>query len=198
MERIQRNLPIIIGLLIPVLMIAVIAAVIYGGRAFSNVPPPTQNFIYALGDTVVGVSSYGYLARPANTCAGEYYRVASGTLKKIPIDPKDRDAYCKDALLDMKEPLFFLHDVKTNTSKKLTFEEAANFVIDDTPKAKDGYEYVQYVDRTDFGLLGMFGGGSYDYNARYLKNDSYYEKMNLEIPTTTYYMPDVFLGWVAQ
>jgi len=200
MQKLKENLPIVIGLAIPVVMVLVIAGVIYGESAFSSIPAPTQNFVYALGDSVVGASVYGYAPSvPSNPCTKEYYRVASGTLKKYPIDLKDIDTqYCKDVLADQKEPLFFLHDVNSNTSTRLTYEEASALTLDNTPKSKDGYEYTQNINRGDIGILGVFGGGNYDYNARYLKNDSRYEKMNLQIPTETYYGPDVFLGWVSK
>jgi len=199
MQKLKENLPIVIGLSIPVIMVLIIAAVIYGEQTFSSVPAPTQNFVYALGDSVVGASVYGYAPSvPSNPCASEYYRVASGTLKKYPVDPKDKnDLYCKDMVGEQKEPMFFLHDVSTNLSTRLSFEEATLLRLDNTPKSKDGYEYTQNINRGDIGLFGIFGGGNYDYNARYLKNDSRYEKMNLQIPTETYY-PDIFLGWVTQ
>ena len=81
MQRIKANLPVIIGLSIPVLMIAIIATVIYGEQRFSSVPAPTQNFVYAIGENVVGSSPYGFAPTvPSNPCATEYYRVASGTV----------------------------------------------------------------------------------------------------------------------
>jgi hypothetical protein len=199
MQKLKENLPIVIGLAIPVVMVVVIAGIIYGERMFSSVPAPKTNFVYALGDTVVGNSPYGYaVSMPSNPCAAEYYRVASGTIKRYPTDPKGRDPlYCKDVLAEQKEPMFFLHDVTTNTSTRLTWEEASKIMLDNAPKSKDGYEYTQNIDRGNIGIIGIFGGGNYDYNARYLKNGTRYEKMNLQIPTATYYGADVFLGWVT-
>lgn len=200
MQKLKENLAIVIGLAIPVVMVVVIAGIIYGERMFTSIPAPTTNFVYALGDTVIGTSQYGYAPSvPSNPCATEYYRVASGTIKRYPTDPKDRDQlFCKDAMKDMKEPMFFLHDVATNVSTRLTWDEASKIALDDTPKSKDGYEYTQNIDRGNIGILGLFGGGNYDYTARYLKNGTRYEKMNLQIPTETYYGADVFLGWVTK
>jgi hypothetical protein len=200
MQKLKENLPIIVGLSIPVVMVLVIAGVIYGQQMFSSVPAPTQNFVYALGNTVIGVPLYGYApSMPGEPCAKEYYRVASGTIKKFPTDPKERDAaFCKGAYPEQSEPMFFVYDVVTKKNTQLTFEEASKLVINNVIKSKDGYEYTQNVNRGDSGIFGLFGGGNYDYNARYLKNGSHYEKINLQLPERYSYGGDVFLGWVAQ
>ncbi len=199
MQKLKENLPIIIGLSIPVVMVLVIAGVIYGQQIFSSVPAPTQNFVYALGNNVVGVSLYPYAASvPSEPCATEYYRVASGTLKKFPTDPKERSmAYCKDVSLIQTEPSFFLYDVATKQNTQLTFEEVSKLTIDNVIKSKDGYEYTQNIDRRNSGIFDLFGGGNYDYTARYLKNGSHYEKVSLQFPSG-YSYGDVFLGWIPK
>ena len=200
MQKLKENLPVIIGLCIPVAMVLVIAAVIYGEQMFSKVPAPTQSFIYAVGNNVVGVSPYGYaLSAPSDPCAKDYYRVASGTLTKFSTDFKDADkAFCKNMpVIDQLEPLFFLYDVTTKKNTQLTVEEASKLKIDASIKSKDGYEYTQTVDRGDVGLFSIFGGGNRNYSIRYLQNGTHYEKIDLEL-SSRYSYGDIFVGWIVQ
>ena len=117
----KKNLPLIIGLALPILFIIIIAIVVYLPSNFVN---PQHNFIYkeqsydSYRNDVVIVGDKVSLA-PTNI-----------TEKGIVADP----------YLQVKDyPKIYLYDFSKNASYEISLEEAQKFSVAKGPSSPDGY-----------------------------------------------------------
>ncbi len=169
----KKNFSLVIGIAIPILMIALVAASIYLPGLFS--PPPKVNFLYVLGD---------------NHYEGQQYVVENGKLAKREV--KYPEHYTPGVAR------LFVHNVTMNESREVLFEEAQQLSLDANAKSLNGYEVV-YGSRGD-GLFPFFFISSTDYDSVYLKGHRTSKKLNLPSPATggwRYYGSNFrFLGWL--
>jgi len=170
----KKNLPLIIGLCIPVVMIIAVALAIYLPRVFA--PKPQYGFLYLSGNTDMYNSQYiysvssGHLTRTLNTY-------------NYPNPPKP---------VNFTEPQPYLYDAKTGQSKAVSFEVAQNITLDPSDKSPDGYQVVTGNSGGGF----LFYSAPYDYNNRYLKGHGMSKKLDLQsFGNINYYYNFQFLGW---
>lgn len=173
-DRLKENISLLIGLAIPVLMILFIAVAVYFPRWFSTVEPPKHDFLYLVGDP------YGDIQ----------YSVRGGKLVKEKIQrPQPSYRRYRTGL----ETRFFIHRIRTNRSEEVTFENATKLKLDSKVNSPDGYSIVHGRRAAEF--FPFFGRR--DYRARYLKKDSYTEKLKIET-SEDYPYNFRFLGWVVE
>jgi len=165
---------LLVGLGIPVVMIAIIAAAISIPRYLSGIEDPQYNFLYAIG-----------YAQDVRTF------VEDGRLRQEGVDFE-----CVASTSPVRPELqFFIHRVRTNTSDRLTFEQASEFCLDSTAFSPDGYEIV-HGRRSEF-LFPMWS--SRDYRTRYLMKNGRAIKLELEIGEGFRYAYNMtFLGWIEE
>lgn len=165
---------LLIGLGIPVAMIAIIAAAIYVPRFLSGIEDPQYDFLYAIG--------YSDEVRTF---------VEDGRLRQKEVEPK-----CVSSISPVRPELqFFIHRVRTNSNDRLNFEQASELCLDATAFSPDGYEIV-HGRRSEF-LFPMWS--SRDYRTRYLMKDGRAIKLELEIGEGFRYAHNMtFLGWVEE
>jgi hypothetical protein len=137
----MKNLPLIIGIALPIVFIAVIAAVLYVPSLFVN---PKHDFLYTLPD-----SNYYYYGSYENE-----YVVKNGALTVSPL-PLRGDEKILATLPDL-----YLYDVETDTSKQIDREEAQMLKLSPGPSSPDGY-LVEYR-YSNSGIFELFGGGGND------------------------------------
>ncbi|MFA5362601.1 MAG: hypothetical protein WC335_05060 [Candidatus Omnitrophota bacterium] len=166
----KKNISLLIGIAIPILMIVLIALSIYLPSFFA--PAPQFNFLYVTED------NYGQNFQ---------FGVENGVLVKREV--KYPEHYIP------KESRLFIHDVIKNTDREITFEDARKLKLDSRLKSPDGYEVV--YGSTDYGFFPFFYGG-HDYNAMYLKGHNTSKKLDLQASTDGryYYRNRRFLGWI--
>ncbi len=167
----KKNLPLIIALSLPIIMIIVLAAAIYLPGVNKK---PAHNFLYATG----GNTYYGQLKY---TVSGEY-------LKENRVPPNPNDPYYKgvDQITNL-----YLYDVEKDSSTELTFDQASKYRLDPSTISDDGYKVERGNSNGDF----IFGSGGGDYNSWFIKGHNRSKKLKLNVSTANYY--DVqFLGWV--
>jgi hypothetical protein len=198
MEKLKKNLALVVGLAIPVVMVLIIALVIYIPRWFTE--PPRVDFIYAVGEGVYYPQSaayaypstpYGYY--PAKGVWPKYfYQVVDGKLvrKEAGLPPQE---YTGMPVTDV-EPKFYLYHVAAHTSVPISFEDTQKYTLDTSTRSPDGWEIAG--PSGGGGIFPFFYEGSYDYNAKYLKKGSTAIKLNLNLPREFY--GDTFLAWVVQ
>ncbi len=131
-----KNLPLIIGIALPVLFIIIISIVIFAPSYFIN---PTHNFVYILEN-----DRYGYNPGYLNT-----YDVEGDHVALIPTPLQQNNPKLGDA------PKLYMYDVKTDTSHEISFEEAKKLTLDPGPSSPDGYS-VGYLYNHD-GIFELFG-----------------------------------------
>ena len=161
--NIKKNIPLIIGVSIPILMVIFVVLSIYLPGIFIQ---PQYNFIYATGDY-----EQPYIVR------------INRIVKSEPRNPNYKPSY---------ESKLFLHDVKLNTSKEITFEESQNYNLDPNVLSPDGFQ-VSYGS-SDGGFFPFFFYSGIDYNTSYLKGNNVNKKLNINSEFYRYNF--FFLGWI--
>lgn len=199
MKILERNIALIVGIAIPVLMVLIIAGVVYVPRWFHFTPPPQRDFIYAVGGEVMYPSYPGMYAPPypAGVSRGVWpqyvYQVVGGKLTR-------RDAgtpppeYGKMTVTET-EPLFYVHHVATNKSEQVLFADAEKFTLDPSMKSPDGF-VIERGGSGDGGMFPFFYDGNRGYNAQYIRKDYFSEKLDLNLPSNDY--GEFFLAWVIK
>lgn len=177
---IKKNISLIVGVSIPILMILFVAGSIYLPGFF--VKPPRFNFLYASGD------EYPYGAHQ--------YVVQGGTvIKNENNKPQNQNQYPREVPQAPSEKLL-IHDVIKNESKEVSFEEAQSLSLDSNAVSPDGFEVV--YGSNGGGMLPFFYSGS-DYNSRYLKGHGVSRKLNTVMAGgSRYYNNFNFLGWIKK
>jgi len=170
----KKNLPLIIGLALPILFIIIIAIVVYLPSNFVN---PQHNFIYkeqsydSYRNDVVIVGDKVSLA-PTNI-----------TEKGIVADP----------YLQVKDyPKIYLYDFSKNASYEISLEEAQKFSVAKGPSSPDGYSIERNYNHS--GIFEIFG--SYEDNSGYFITSPDGAKRKLTGIQGEYYYDLDIIGWV--
>lgn len=89
-------------------------------------------------------------------------------------------------------PKLYIHDVKNNTSREVTYDEIKDLKVDSSARSADGFEVAAPESRG--GFLWLFGSGS-NYGDRFLKGHGLSRKLNIakRDPANNNFN---FLGWV--
>ena len=176
MEIIKKNITLVLGISIPILMILFVAGSIYLPGLFIK---PHFNFLYASGD-----DSYYYYNN------GYQYSVQDDKLIKNEIKQPENQNYTPPRV----EPKLYLYDITKNEAKEISFADAQNLNLDSNTKSPDDFEVV-YGSR-DEGFFPFFWGAGTDYNSRYLKGHNVSKKINLQLNGGSYYNNFRFIGWI--
>jgi len=175
----KKNIPLILALAIPIIMIVLVWAFIY----FPGIgQKPTHNFIYMTGNNIY---YYDYNHRQ--------YEVSGGHLVENPVPTPtvpNQPGYIKP---DNSVPHFYIYDVAKDTATELTFDQAKTYQLDSSNTSSDGY-VIQQGNYSGGGLL--FGGSSGDYNSWFIKGHNRSRKLNLKLTGVSSYYNFQFLGWV--
>lgn len=130
----NKNLPLIVGLVLPLLFIAVLSGVLFVPSVFVN---PQHNFIYA------GERDYSYYRAQYSM-----YGVTNGQIVFTPAVPEEGKPIGNP-------PKLYLYDVKSNSSHEISLDDAKKIALDPGPSSPDGYT-VSYLYGHD-GIFELFG-----------------------------------------
>jgi hypothetical protein len=167
--ELKKNIPLIVGISIPFLMILFVAASIYLPSLFYQ---PKFDFLYVTGE--------GYFR--------EYsFLVQNGKLIK-------REIEHKEDYLPKGEAKLFLHDIVKNESREIFYKEAQELKLDSNNKSPDGFEVV-YGTR-ESGIFPFIFSGR-DYKAIYIKGHNVSKKLEVQL-SGDYYRNFRFLGWIIK
>lgn len=169
----KENIPLIIGLSIPVVMVLVIAGAIYLPSIFIHVDPPRYSFMYMSN----------------NTYDGYTYSVKDSHLTREKIKRKNNYSYPNP-----REAHIFIYNIKTHKNKELSFEEATAIPLNTHIVSEDGFKIEN--GRRGYGMFPFYSSG--DYYTRYITKEHYSEKLQLTSGNTNYYYNFRFLGWLTK
>lgn len=173
MEFIKKNVTLVLGIAIPILMILFVAASIYLPRLFIQ---PHFNFLYVSVDDK-------HCNNPLQ------YAVQNNKLVQVKV------ALPKSCYYSGQDPSkLYLYDVAKNESREISFANAQNLNLDPTEKSPEGFQVV-YGNRNE-GFFSIFFGPSTDYSTLYLTGHNVSKKLNLQLNGPSYYDNFRFLGWV--
>jgi hypothetical protein len=170
-DRKPQRTTLFIGLSIPLCMMLFVAGAIYLPRWFINIEPATIDFIYSMGehdaDTLYRLNDH-HLVREQHSVPDHY-------------DAKAADRQ------------FFIHEVSSNNSREITFEQAAKFYLDPSNLAPDGYR-IEYGRRA-----GWFPFDNHrDFGRQFLIKQHFSQELNLQHQDSTHYYNSYrFHGWVV-
>ena len=190
----KKHLTLIIGIALPVIIIAIVAVSVYLPSKFLKTD---YNFVYATcGD---GSSTY-YYSDYRYYCDRGYldvrYSVEDGKL--VYNAPKAGADLNKNGVEDKDEKVtvrFFLHDTLKDESKEITFEDAQKFDYSGLLTSPDGVAVTSgYESNPDVFPFFYSGGSQYKY---YLTKGSKKKEVNMVLGTEGYYSGGFkFVGWV--
>lgn len=164
----KENLPLIIGIALPVLLIAFVAGAIYLPRFFAD--PPQYDFVYATGDYTIF----------------DYYQVVDGKLTQVGGEMNAPAEILGKPLETYNESSFFIYDIEKDEGRKISFDEARELNLDDDDESPDGYKIVQGSSG------GFLGPGNWD--KHFLKGHGLSRELDLNLGY--YYYNFYFLGWI--
>lgn len=175
----KKNLPLILGFSIPIIMILFVAVSIYLPGLFIN---PQYNFLYSTNDN--------YYNRT--------YTVNNGKLEQIPTLSPEYNDYTKPGLVVpnpnypySSPPRLYIYNVKTGESTPVTFEQAGGLHLDPSTESADGYK----IEQGSYDGSFFFGGGGYN-RAYYIVGHNLSKKLNLKSNDRDYDYSSGFLGWI--
>lgn len=180
------NVPLIVGIGVPVLMMLFIAAAIYLPGLFKK---PQFDFIYSS-------ASYSWAAPELDVqgqkigfkCADaqNYYSSDDSSAKEIALK-------CTEEFL----PKLYRYSIKDDTVSEISYADAKKLLIDTSSDSSDGYK-VEQGNYSGEMFSSMFGGdNNSDYNQWYLKGHNRMVKLN--IPHDIYSSENErFVGWVKE
>lgn len=163
-----KNLPLIIGLAIPALMVIFIAIVVYIPPLFVKV---NYNILY------IYPNDY--------SCSQQFY-LNSG---KLDLRDNSNDYYKKYAQCDFKA---FVYDVLKEESRQISIEEAKNLYVYSETKSPDGFEIVS--GGYDGGGFFPFYYHSSDYGSKYVQGHGISKK--IKIQSIGNWNSSRIIGWV--
>lgn len=134
----MKNLPLIVGIALPLAFILVIVGVLYIPRLSIT---PAHDFLYTTGEAYYDYGPY------RNT-----YDVKDGKLITEAVTPREGQQFRADA------PDIYRYDVEAKTSTQIEASEAVKLKLAPGPSSPDGYS-VEYRYSHD-GVFELFGGGS--------------------------------------
>jgi hypothetical protein len=170
-----KNLPLIVGIALPIVFIIVLSVVIFAPTLFVT---PTHNFVYSTNGNYYGDDYY------QNT-----YKVVSGHIVLDPVPPRyATDRQRKDA------PPLYLYDVKTDSSHQITLAEAGQYTVDPGPSSPDGYTIAYEYGHN--GIFEIFGSDNSN-NGYFVSKDSKKKKLT-GLSNDRYYGDGAFklIGWI--
>lgn len=175
----KKNTPLVLGLLIPVALIVFVAASIYLPGLFIK---PKYNFLYYTNRDYY--SRYIYVVRNGRLTMASNAVSQYGSVNRQASDPK-----------------LYIHDAATNKSLPISFNEAANLVLDPNLQSPDGYSLENGDQGGGLFSLLLFSA-DYDRNETYLVGHNISKKLNVKREsasyTSSYYNKIQFLGWIIK
>lgn len=171
--RERVDLPLIIGLAIPVVMIVVFAAVIGVFRLVHGIEGPRHDFLYSVGSG----DEYHYLVR-------------DGRLQRRTLKPTNAASGIAVSI----ERRFFIHHVRANTSEEVSYDRASALSLDSRTRSPDGFRLATGTRSRLFPICW-----SRDYRYRYLKKTGLAMRLDFENVVGFGYPPNMtFLGWIEE
>lgn len=166
----RKNIPLIVGLAIPVLMVLFVAGSIYLPGFFVR---PRFSFLYSTGDS--------YYSR-------YQYSLENGKLVENEVE------YPKHEVVRSK-PNLFVYDIVEDKGMAVSFEEAQQLTLNPNSKSPDGFE----VDcgRKSTGYFLLFFDSFRDCSSRFIKGRGTSKKLNVQLRGGSDYSFQ-FLGWLVE
>jgi hypothetical protein len=181
----KKNLPLVVGIALPVVFVIVISIVLFVPSFFIK---PQHDFLYTTDEREY---YYNYNPEYQNT-----YEVENGSIVVVPntVNSNSNSNSDSDIPLKGETPTLYRYDIETNTSHQITLEEAKNLSLDPGPSSPDGYA-VSYHYGHD-GIFELFGSDN-DNNGHYISKGNARKRLaTLSGDTYRSYGYFKLIGWI--
>jgi hypothetical protein len=193
-ETLRENLPVIIAIGLPVLLVLCIALLTW---LPSFGPKPGYDFLF-IKDT-----SRSYYEQSSCVVYSNYYEVKDGYLTKKPyittvFDKREVSEPCYGyAQIKQKDsPDLFVYNTKEDVVFQITFEEASKFKTRGESISPDGFKVSKRM--LNRGVFELFGGGNNE--GVFISKKNFYIKTSIsegDNGTYSYYNDDFkFITWI--
>jgi hypothetical protein len=193
----KENIPVIIAVALPVLVILLVALFAYLPSAGQR---PSDNFVY------VERSNQYYPTQGDCTVYASYYEVDdSGALRKLPyvasvlssektVNPCG--SYGSQEILK-DAPDLYLYDSKTDSSSKISYADASSLTYFPDRTSPEGYT-VDFRYARNSGIFDLFGAG--DSSGVFANKKNVHVKLSVGTSEDLYYNANnfKFIGWVRK
>ncbi len=169
----NENIPLVIGILIPILMIVFVAVSIYLPTIFVH---PKGSFLYAVG--------------------GDYYsNVYSAQNGKL---IKNEAKYPPNFSGVKTEPKLYVYNIEKDAAREISFEEAQKIDLNPSSVSPDGFEITS--GSNDYSIFSIFFSRGDHYGSKYVQGRGISKRLNLtnEDNRWYYYHNFHFIGWIKE
>ncbi len=172
-----KNLPLVVGIALPVFFILIISIVIFVPNWFIK---PQYDFLYSNANSYYNNQLY------TNT-----YAVQNNFLVLSPL-PVAKGYVASNTAIN---PPLFIYNVKDNSTHQVDFNDVKNIVVDPGPSSPDGY-IVKYQYSNE-GIFALFGSNSNQNGYVIAKGNASKSLDGLNVSGSDYYSNNFkFLGWI--
>ena len=180
----KKNLPLIIGISLPFLMIIVVVVSIYLPRMFMN---PTYSFLYTVSSYDCPPKVIYENGNNITQCESTSYTIDNGKV----LLQKQTTSYNRTQKL-------YLYDIERDSTREISLEDAKAYGISSDSRSPDGYE-VSYQYGGGAGIFDLFGGGYYN-GGWVIKKGIASKPLSVTLRDRYYYNSGdiAFLGWVLK
>ncbi len=148
----QKNLPLIVGIALPIVFIVILIVAIALPPMFIN---PKHDFLYTMGTNYYN-----------NVVYSNVYQVVNG---KLTLKPVVVNATNPPARVMQDAPPLYQYKVKSNTAHEISLEDAQKLILDAGPSSPEGYTVGYKYGNGD--MFDLFGGNNNSYGF-YISNGS--------------------------
>jgi hypothetical protein len=191
-ETLRQNLPVIIAIALPVLLVIIIAIL----ATLPNFGPrPQYDFIFT-----DSASRINYHTNNGCEVYSQYYAVEDTKLVKKDyvlnvFDERDIADPCKGYQQVSKKdvPNLYLYNIEAEIIQPITFEELNTIAIKGTQISPDGFSVgKRFMDR---GILDLFGGNN---SGVFVSKKNNHIRLNIDSYNGSFYYTNEFnvVGWV--
>lgn len=182
----STNISLFIGLALPVVMVAIISAVVFFPSKSLH---PTTDFIYVVG------SYPSYTTRNGNDATQHDFSIKNGKIVDATTTYNDRGAYIPYPPEKDGTPRFFIHHTSTNTNEEVDLKYLDNFTLSSDRTSPEGLTLT--FGKRSYGVFPFFFDSSTDREHAYLSTNKASKEITLISDTSINYYEFQLVGWVT-
>lgn len=184
----SSKISLIIGLALPALMVAGIAALVFLPNASLK---PTTDFIYVVGPYP------SYTTRTENTTTQHEIAITNGKLTHTETNYTENSGLIGNAFYPPNKntvPRFFMHHTATDTNEEIDIEKIRALQLSSDRKSPDGFSLT--FGKQSYGVFPFFFDNNSDREHAYLSTDHGSKEITLVSDTSITYYEFQLVGWV--
>jgi len=190
-EGMKNNLPMLVGIGLPVAFVVALFAFVALPGMFGA--KPSVDFIFS--------SDNGEMYRNDSTCeydiiegkiVREGYNVYVGDSVELPIEPKK-----PEPCTDKNSPELYQYSASTGALRVISFEDAQKLALDEGPTSSDGF--MVRMSSHQYDIFDVLGAGENRSRIEIVKDGR--ARVTIDFPADEYYYYEDrfdFVGWVVR